>query len=150
VELLSCRFLDQAEEALRQRFPDELRPLLRHLLANACAPLDPAGAARSQFCHPKTLRARLRRAGLPSLNRLIVWTRLFYAAHLLAGSGRSVEQVARAIAYPSSAAFRAQVHRYAGVNVCELRLPDGLARLIARFHAAVERVAVRRMSSSER
>jgi AraC-like DNA-binding protein len=148
-ELLSSRFLDQAEQSLRARFPDELRPLLRHLLANACAPLDPARAARSQFCHPKTLRARLRRAGLPSLNRLIVWTRLFYAAHLLGGSGRSVEQVAQAIGYPSSAAFRAQVHRYAGVNVCELRRADGLERLLARFHAAVERVTALRMSISE-
>ena len=140
VELLSGRFAEQVEEALGEWFPDELRRLLRYLLANAGAPLDPAAAARSQFCHPKTLRARLRRAELPSLNRLIVWTRLFYAAHRLAGTRHSAEQVARAIGYPSSAAFRAQVHRYAGVHAGELRRADGLERLLDAFRARHEQV----------
>jgi AraC-like DNA-binding protein len=134
-ELLSRRFVDEVCAALGDLFPGSLGALLRHLLLSAGEPLDPARAARSQFCHEKTLRERLRRAGLPSLNRLIVWTRLFHAAHLLAGTGRSVQQAARAIGYPSAAAFRAQVHRYAGVHVRELRGEGGVQRLVRAFRA---------------
>jgi AraC-like DNA-binding protein len=134
-ELLSRRFPDDVSGALNDLFPQALRPLLRYLLLNAGTPLDPARAARSQFCHPKTLRAHLRRGGLPSLNRLIVWTRLFHAAHLLAGTGRSVSQAAGSIGYPSAAALRVQVHRYAGLAVRDLRGPCGLRRLLGAFRA---------------
>ncbi|HEX8696460.1 MAG TPA: hypothetical protein VF746_28840 [Longimicrobium sp.] len=132
-ELLWRPLVDEVTGALGDLFPDSLQPLLLHLLSNAAAPLDPARAARSQFCHAKTLRARLRRAGLPSLNRLIVWTRLFHAAHLMASAGRSAEQAARAIGYPSAAALRTQVHRYAGLRVRDLRRPGGLRRLLEAF-----------------
>ncbi|MBW3571148.1 MAG: hypothetical protein KY467_08580 [Gemmatimonadetes bacterium] len=132
---LSRRVVDTVCERVSDLFPAPLRPLLQYLLENACTPLDPARAARSQYCHPKTLRARLRQAGLPSLNRLIVWTRLFYAAHLLAGTGRSAEQVARVLGYPSAAALRAQVQRYARTHVRELRGPRGLELLLERFRA---------------
>jgi AraC-like DNA-binding protein len=132
--LLSRRFVDEVCAALAGLFPASLLPLLRHLMANAAAPLCPAAVARTQFCHPKTLRERLRRAGLPSLNRLIVWTRLFHAAHLLA-AGRSAEHAARTIGYPSAAALRTQVHRYAGVCVRDLRGAGGVQRLLAAFHA---------------
>lgn len=135
--LLSRRFVDEVADALADLFPGALRTLLEYLLANAGVPLDPARAARSQFCHPKTLRARLRRAGLPSLNRLIVWTRLLHAAHLLAGTGRSVAQVARTMGYPSPAAFRAQVHRYAGICAGQLYGARGMALLQEAFRARV-------------
>lgn len=133
--VLSSRFAAVVTARVGDLFPEPLHPLLAHLLANACTPLDPQRVGRSQFCHPKTLRVRLRHAGLPSLNRLIVWTRLFFAAHLLADGRRSPEQVARDIGYPSAAAFRAQVQRYAGIHVRELRTAHGLDRLLERFRA---------------
>jgi AraC-like DNA-binding protein len=132
--VLSRCLADEVCAALCELFAEPLRPQLRYLMLNAAVPLDPAAVARTEFCHPKTLRERLRRAGLPSLNRLIVWTRLFHAAHLLA-VGRSGEHAARAIGYPSAAALRTQVHRYAGVCLRDLRGPGGVQRLLAAFRA---------------
>jgi AraC-like DNA-binding protein len=142
-ELLSRRLADEVCAALGDLFPETLRPLLRYLMLNASAPLDPAAVARTQFCHPKTLRERLRRAGLPSLNRLIVWTRLFHAAHLLA-AGRGGEHAARATGYPSAAALRTQVYRYAGVCLRDLRGSGGVQRQLTAFRArcAADRAAL--------
>jgi AraC-like DNA-binding protein len=134
-KLLAGRFLHEVVTALHDLFPDPLRPLLRHLLIHAGSSLCPEQAARSQFCHSKTLRERLRRAGLPPLNQLIVWTRLFRVAHLL-GTGQTVPQAARVLGYPSAAALRVQLHRYSGLSVRDLRCPEGNERLLARFRAA--------------
>jgi hypothetical protein len=133
-ELLAGRFLHEVSTALHDLFPDPLRPLLRHLLIHAGSSLCPEQAARSQFCHSKTLRERLRRAGLPPLNQLIVWTRLFRVAHLL-GMGQTVPHVTRALGYPSAAALRVQLQRYSGLSVRDLHCPEGNERLLARFRA---------------
>jgi AraC-like DNA-binding protein len=138
--LLAGRFLDDVAAALHDLFPDPLRPLLHYLLIHAGPSLGPEQAARSQFCHPKTLRERLRRAGLPPLNQLIVWTRLFRAAHLL-GSGQTVTKAAWALGYPSPAALRAQLHRYSRLSVHELRCPEGSRQLLERFRAKHRRPA---------
>lgn len=144
-EVLARRMADTVVAALGDLFPGSLRSLLEFLLLHAGASLDPDEVARSQFCHSKTLRARLRAAGLPSLNRMIVWTRLIYAAHLLAGSRRSVEQVVLGMGYPSAAAFRTQLQRYARMGTHELRAPGGLERLLECFRRTVEwRGSVRR------
>jgi hypothetical protein len=53
---------------LAERFPPDLHPLLRTLLEAGKARLTPVEAAASCFCHPETLRAKLRRHGLPPRN----------------------------------------------------------------------------------
>lgn len=133
--MLARRFADGVVQRIGDLFPEPLHPLLRFLLVNPCPPVDAERAARSQHCHPRVLRARLRNAGLPPLKRLIVWTRLMYAAHLLAGTGRDTAQVARDAGYPTATAFRAQVQRYAGIPARELRGACGLERLLERFRA---------------
>ena len=124
---------DAVARELGDAVPPALRPLLRRLVLEARAPLRPHDVARWEFCHPRTLQARLRAARLPSLNRLIVWARLFHAAHRLSRSGESAEAAALALGFPSATAFRMQVRRYAGVCASELAAPEGLARLAASF-----------------
>lgn len=126
---------DAVERELGDAVPPALRPLVRRLVLEARAPLKPGDVARWEFCHPKTLQARLRAAGLPSLNRLIVWTRLFHAAHRLSRSGESAEAAAAALGFPSATAFRMQVRRYAGMCASEIAAPGGVARLAASFRA---------------
>lgn len=134
--VLERRMTDTVLRGVGEMFPGPLQSLLRYLLLHAETQLNPDDVARSQHCHSKTLRARLRAAGLPSLNRLIIWTRLLGAAHRVATSGRPLEQVAVAMDFPSAAALRTQLQRYAGMAGHELRTPGAVDRLLERFRRA--------------
>ncbi|HEY0038772.1 MAG TPA: helix-turn-helix domain-containing protein, partial [Longimicrobium sp.] len=120
-------------DTLSDLFPADLRLLLQELLARAGEPLRPEDAARLYFRHPKTLRDRLRRCGLPSPEKLILWARLFLAAHLLQDAERSVADVALCLGFPSPNALRNHFQRYAGVRPGDLRDGDGLARVLRLF-----------------
>lgn len=105
------------------------------LVQTAAQPLTPADAARLYHGHANTLRVHLRAAGLPPLNQIIVWARLFRAAHLLGDPARAVESVAAALAYPSANALRNQLDRYAGLCPREVRAAGGLPALLQAFRA---------------
>lgn len=114
-------------------FPATLHPFLRSLLFRASRPLDPADAARLYYRHPNTLREHLRAAGLPPVNKLIIWARLFHAAQLLESPVRTVDNVALALDFPSTAALRNQFQRYPGVTPQEVRAMGGMVFLMAKF-----------------
>lgn len=137
-EALSCGAAVEVLETLRDLLAPEFVPLFRHLLAEAEFPVTPAALARTRYCHPKTLRERLKAAGLPPTQHLITWTRLFRAASMF-GGGRSVENVTFVLGFPSRSAFCNQLRRYAGVSPTELMERGGLEFLLAGFrgrHAA--------------
>jgi AraC-like DNA-binding protein len=112
-------------------------PLLHDLVCSTHAAPSPGAVARSQFCHEKTLRERLRGAGLPPTNKLIVWARLLHAACLLEDPGHTVEGVALALQFPSAAALQKQMLRYAGVGPREVAARGGLAFIGGEFRRSV-------------
>jgi AraC-like DNA-binding protein len=111
----------------------ELSAFLHHLASQAGPSFGPDEAARVHFCHPKTLRQRLRAASLPSTNKLIVWARLLHAACLLEDPGRSVESVALVLGFPSTSALHKQMRRYMGVGPREVAAQGGLTYAAAEF-----------------
>ena len=125
--------VDDLLTALRGSFPDDLHGLLRFALMHAHESPTPSAAARAAFCHPKTLRERLRRAGLPTTEKLLMWMRLLRAAQLLRDPGRTIENVTRVMAFGSSGALYKQLRRYADVSPGQLRNPDGVSTLLAAF-----------------
>jgi AraC-like DNA-binding protein len=127
----SCRIAAELADVLSP----ELAAFLNHLAAGVNGARDPDTVARAYFCHPKTLRDRLRSAGLPPTNKLIIWGRLLRAACLLEESGRSVEAVALALDFPSSSALHKQLRRYTGLGTRDVALPGGLGRVAAEFRA---------------
>jgi AraC-like DNA-binding protein len=129
--------------ALEDVTPEDLLPLSRYLLRSAYRPVRPQELARFFCRHPKTLREHLRRAGFPRTEEWIGWARLFHAAQRLGDPGRTVEQVALALSFPSSVALRNQLRRYAGVSPRELVPAGGLEFLLERFRARL------RLRSSE-
>lgn len=131
--------LGRAAALLERRTPPPLRPLLPRVLFRTRDDLTPARVARMCHCHPKTLRAHLRGAGLPSLAKLVVWARLIHACHLLRDPGRSVESVALLLGFASANAFRNQLLRYVGVCPTELRERGDSAFVLRRFHHALRR-----------
>jgi AraC-like DNA-binding protein len=129
--------LAQAHSVLERQLPPSLRGILPGLLFHASETLTPAKIACRCHCHPKTLRTYLRRAGLPSLAKLIVWTRLVRASHLLRDTTRPVENVALALGFASANSFRNQLLLYAGLRPTDLRVSGDPRLILARFEAAL-------------
>ena len=123
----------KAMAELEGAVPPHLVPLVREVLRNAGRPLTPGEVARLYHRHPNTLREHLRAAGLPPVNKLIVWMRLLHAAWHLEETGASADRAARVLRFPSGVAFRNQLRRYAGVTPGELRERGGTAFLLAEF-----------------
>lgn len=140
-----CAFRERIDRALRYAFPGQvlreledlipptLTPFLHQLVAVAERSACPREAARLYHRHPNTLREHLRRARLPPVNKLIVWARLFHAAHLLGSSRRSVDSVALVLSFPSATAMRNQIQRYTGITPQQIRSRGGLPCVIAAF-----------------
>jgi AraC-like DNA-binding protein len=113
--------------------PVPLEPVMRRLLLGAHHRLSPSEVSMLAHRHVNTLREHLRAAGLPPVNKLIVWCRLFHAGNLLADRERSVENVAYTLDFPSPSALRNQLGRYAGMTPQEVRARGGLRAVVARF-----------------
>jgi transcriptional regulator GlxA family with amidase domain len=89
--------------------------------------------------HRRTLDSRLRRAGLPTAERILGWCRVLHAAWRLDRSEDSVERVALAIGLTSASALRNYYRRYAGVPPTEVRAHGGFALLLDHFRAEFSR-----------
>lgn len=137
-EALSRTIVGAVLSDLEDLIPANLVPLTRHLLVAAHRPLSPSDLANFYCRHPKTLRKHLRAAGLPTTNKLIVWSRLFHAAHLLSDSARSFENVAWTLGFCSPSALRAQLQRYVGTAPKELIRCGGLNLLLREFRSRYE------------
>jgi AraC-like DNA-binding protein len=83
--------------------------------------------------HRKTLVDRLKAAHLPSPRAMIGWCRLLMAARLLDDPGRTVEQVALKLDFPSGAALRNMFKRYTGLRTTEVRENGGVRCLLHAF-----------------
>ncbi len=116
--------------------PTDAVPLLRYCLEHAASAPTVPDVARALGVSRQTLAARLRVANLPAPRELAAWCRLLLAADLLAGAGRTVDQVALALDFPSSNAFRNVLRRYAGVGPAELRR-GGRDCLLVAFRRAL-------------
>lgn len=113
--------------------PSHFVSLVRDLLFAAHRSLHPADVAKLYHRHPSTLREHLKAAGLPTVNKLIVWMRLFCAAHLLQDPGRSVENVALTLDFPSASALRNQLQRYSRATPQQVRAHGARQVLVAAF-----------------
>lgn len=130
-------FADRVLTTLADDLSPELVPVFRYLLEHTPELITPRDVASAAFCHPKTLRERLQRAHLPPTGHLIVWTRLLHAAYLLEDAGRTIENVAELLGFPSAAALGNQIKRYAGFSPLALRRSGGLLMLVKIFRLQI-------------
>ena len=113
-----------AEEVLRElgdNMHAAVRELLDYCLRNSSSPLTVERVARALGVHRKTLVVRCASAGAPPPGTLITWCRLLAAALALEEPGRSVEQVAHSLEFPSGTALRNLFKRYTGMTPMEVR-----------------------------
>jgi len=113
--------------------PSNLLPFLRYCLEHARRDMGVEAAATAMGVHRKTLVDRMRAAGLPSPRAIIAWSRLVLAARLLDDPGRTVEQVALMLDFPSGTALRNMFKRYTGLRTSEVRQNGGVRCVLHAF-----------------
>lgn len=122
-------------EVMQQPLEPGMQAFLERLWVRCWQPTTPREASLLYHRSAATVRRHLARAGLPPLNQLIVWGRLFHAAWLLRAPWRSVGQVAALLDFPSEDALYAQLKRYAGMRPTDVR-GGGLETLVHPFPRA--------------
>lgn len=82
---------------------------------------------------PATLTRTLRRLGLPTPRRLLLWGRVFRATHMLRSTGRTVERVAFILGYQSGSSLARAFRRTTGLPPVETLRKGGVTRLLRTF-----------------
>lgn len=118
---------------LRPLVPPSVEPFLRFCLENGRRNLTVEEVAIALGVHRKTLFDRLNAAGLPSPSLIIAWARLLTAARMLEDPGRSVEQVALLLDFPSGTSLRNMMKRYTGLRSGEVRENGGVRCVLHAF-----------------
>jgi AraC-like DNA-binding protein len=138
--------LDQMSAAtlsieLESCIPATIGPFLRYCLEHARRDITVEEVAAAMGVHRKTLVDRLNAAHLPSPRAMIGWCRLLIAARALDDQGRTVEQVALKLDFPSGAALRNMFKRYTGLRTTEVRENGGVRCLVHAFRREVAAVS---------
>jgi AraC-like DNA-binding protein len=139
-EALAARVLSE----VRMHLPESTREFVEFCFRNAQHGVKVSGIAAHLRANRKTLRNRLTAAHLPSPHKIVGWSRLILAVHLLNVSGRPVEKIARDLNFPSGAALRNMLKRYIGLSPYELKHRGGVAQMIHGFQDALDRAGKRR------
>ena len=113
--------------------PSNVLPILRYCLENGRRNLSVEELAEALAVHRKTLVDRLNAAGFPSPSSVISWCRLLVASRLLDDPGRSVEQVALLLDFPSGTSLRNMMKRYTGLVSTEVRENGGVRCVLHAF-----------------
>ncbi|WP_420127571.1 helix-turn-helix domain-containing protein [Longimicrobium sp.] len=129
---LNAGVLDGVLARIAQGAPPHVRPWLSRALRSPTTPATAAELASLARCSPRTLRRTLRAAGLPPAEQLLAWRRLLHAAALLEDPRRSVESVARSLAFSSPSALRRSLRTLTGLRRAEL-VAGGGVRLLAEL-----------------
>jgi AraC-like DNA-binding protein len=113
--------------------PDAVRPIMQYCLENARRSMTVEQVATAFGVHRKTLVERLTSVGFPAPSAVISWCRILVAARLLEDPGRSIEQVALVLDFPSGTSMRNMVRRYTGLRPYEVRENGGMRCVLHAF-----------------
>jgi AraC-like DNA-binding protein len=81
----------------------------------------------------RALTRKLRRDGAPSPGRILLWGKLFRAAHMLSDRRTTVEQVAYSLGYSSSAALARALRRETGYPPIDVLSRGGIGCVLDGF-----------------
>lgn len=132
-EALSTSVATRVVDAMEGRLPALAIRCLRWSIERAHEAPRPRDLAEALSISHRTLPKQLRRAGLPSPRRLLLWGRLFRAAHYLAEPGACLEQVAYSLGYSSGNTLTRALRRETGHPASELRKRGGLVLVLEAF-----------------
>jgi AraC-like DNA-binding protein len=116
-------------------------PFVRYCLEHARRDLTVEEVAGALGVHRKTLVDRLSASSLPSPSSIISWSRLLVAARILEDPGRTVEQAALMLDFPSGSSLRNMMKRYTGLRSGEVRENGGVRCVLHAFKRALAATA---------
>ncbi len=129
-------------EELAPLVPSNVGVMIRYCLENARRALSVEDVAAALNVHRKTLVGRLGAANLPTPSAIISWCRLLVAARMLEDPGRTVEQVALLLDFPSGTSLRNMVKRYTGLRPSEVRENGGVSCVLHAFKRALQQTPI--------
>ena len=127
--------------------PASVVPIFRYCLENGRRAVTVEQVATALNVHRKTLVDRLNAVGLPSPSAVVAWCRLLVSARMLEDPGRSVEQVALLLDFPSGTSMRNMVKRYTGLRTGEVRQNGGLSCVLHALKRELAQGSSRRVAS---
>ncbi|MGD2070757.1 MAG: AraC family transcriptional regulator [Gemmatimonadota bacterium] len=122
--------------ALAGRLPQVALEALRWSVENAHDAPGVPELADALGQTPRGLARELRYHDLPTPRRMLLWGRLFRAAHMLESADRTVERVAFALGYASGTALARAFRRVLGEPPSEVLRKGGTAWVLEAFHGA--------------
>lgn len=126
-------FQQLTDQALYRRVPTPFVPVVRYCLDHAAAAPRAEVIARSVGLSAKTLAAQLRRAGLPPVSGLVMWSKALVAAYRLEKTNEPVAAIARSLGFSSGSALRRLVRRCTNETPHGLREPGGFGWALRCF-----------------
>ena len=125
------------ERELDGTLSERMRSVLRRCLEHPGEVLTVRQLAEYFGTSRRTLLNHATREALPAPGCLIAWCRLLMAARLLEDPGRSVEQIALSLDFPTATALRNMLRRYTGLRPGEIRARGGLPCVLNQFKQAL-------------
>jgi AraC-like DNA-binding protein len=122
---------------VRDVVPNQVQPIIECCVGHVREHPSVGAIARKLGKHRNTLAHRLATAGMPPLREVIAWSELLVASYLMDRTEKSVNAIARELAFPSKSAFRGALQRYTGLTPQGVRDCGGSSFLLETFIAHI-------------
>lgn len=126
-------FQQLTDQALHRRVPTPFIPVVRFCLDHAASTPRVEVVARVVGLSSKALAAQLKRAGLPPVSTLVMWSKALVAAYRLEKTTETVAVIARSLGFSSGSALRRLLKRCANEPPQALRAPGGFGWVLRCF-----------------
>ncbi len=130
-------FRQLTDQAIHRRVPIALAPVVRFCLDQAHGLPRVEAVARAVGMSPRALAYQLKRAGLPPVSTLVMWSKALVAAYRLERSTESVAVIARSLGFASGSALRRLLKRSANETPQALRGPGGFGWVLRCFERRI-------------
>jgi AraC-like DNA-binding protein len=136
------RILQSADQActadlvlhhLGEQLPPRVRPLVEYCLTSPEEAHSVEQVAQALGVHRKTLTNHCKAEGFAPPGAVVAWCLILLTAALLATPGATVGRIALQLNFSSGTALRNMLKRHTGLRPVDLRTPNALAELCARF-----------------
>ncbi len=126
-------FQQLTDQALHRRVPTPFIPVVRFCLDHAASTPRVEVVARVVGLTSKALAAQLKRAGLPPVSSLVMWSKALVAAYRLEKTTETVAVISRSLGFSSGSALRRLLKRCANEPPQAIRATGGFGWVLRCF-----------------
>lgn len=126
-------FQQLTDQALHRRVPTPFIPVVRFCLDHAASAPRVEVIARTAGLSSKALANQLKRAGVPPVSSLVMWSKALTAAYRLEKTTDSVAVIARSLGFSSGSALRRLLKRCANEPPQSIRSSGGFSWMLRCF-----------------